>query len=338
MGFVLFYDNSMSGSCIASSFCFGVDVKSRPKIPAEIKRVVRKRCGFGCVICGSPIYEYDHIVEWSKTHSHRAEEITLLCNRHHGEKTKKILPVERVIVANNNPFNKNRRFSAPQSLYYDGGEFRLKLGDSISTYSGLKEGETFAPFAIDGQPVISFTNDQGDILLNFDFKDERGNTILLVENSELILSVGFWDIEWIGQKLTLRESERSVLLELVLSPPGMVSIDRGFLQYNGVEIEIGDDFIFCLNNQSFLHDCEVKNFGYGFVLGEPIPDGPCGVIFSSLARPVRDRDAARRFMKASLKKMRSKKKYEKIEGEIIEPSTTRGKLRSGVAPICNYFN
>jgi 5-methylcytosine-specific restriction endonuclease McrA len=77
----------------------------RPPIPSKIKREVRQRCGFGCVICGSPIYEYEHMVEWCKTHHHRADELTLLCSQHHAEKTKRLLPEEKVKAANNNPYN-----------------------------------------------------------------------------------------------------------------------------------------------------------------------------------------------------------------------------------------
>ncbi|GAH43227.1 unnamed protein product, partial [marine sediment metagenome] len=29
-------------------------------IPLEIKRAVRQKCGFGCVVCGSTIYQYHH--------------------------------------------------------------------------------------------------------------------------------------------------------------------------------------------------------------------------------------------------------------------------------------
>jgi len=31
-------------------------------IPLPIQREVRQRCGFGCVICGTLLYEYDHIL------------------------------------------------------------------------------------------------------------------------------------------------------------------------------------------------------------------------------------------------------------------------------------
>jgi 5-methylcytosine-specific restriction endonuclease McrA len=42
----------------------------RPKIPEGVKREVRQRCGFGCVICGLPIYEYDHLVPYAQVLSH----------------------------------------------------------------------------------------------------------------------------------------------------------------------------------------------------------------------------------------------------------------------------
>lgn len=34
-------------------------------IPLPIQREVRQRCGFGCVICGMPLYEYEHMEEWA---------------------------------------------------------------------------------------------------------------------------------------------------------------------------------------------------------------------------------------------------------------------------------
>lgn len=63
-------------------------MNNRPNIPAKLKRKVRQRCGFGRIICGLPIYEYDHIVEYSKTKHHNEGELTLLCPTHHSMKTK----------------------------------------------------------------------------------------------------------------------------------------------------------------------------------------------------------------------------------------------------------
>lgn len=312
-------------------------MNNRPAIPATIKREVRQRCGFGCVICGSPIYEYEHMVEWSKTHHHKADELTLLCSQHHAEKTKKLLPIAKVKAANDNPFNLSTQFSSPQSLYYDGKDFKLRLGDSVSTFSDLKDGQTFSPFAIDGQPVVSFTNDSGNILLNIEFRDDLGTTILLINNSELVYSVGLWDIEWVGRTLTLREGLRKIFLELVLAPPNMVSINRGSLHYNGIELEIGTDYVFCLNNKTFLSNCAVHGFGFGFALGDPVPAGQCGFVFSNIIRPVADRAAAKKYMKDTIKMMRREREEKRLKESNLQPLSVIGKLRFGGASICYHL-
>ena len=65
-------------------------------IPLPVQREVRRRCGFGCVICGLPLYEYDHLLCWAVVQRHVAEEITLLCDQHHREKTSGLLPNDAV--------------------------------------------------------------------------------------------------------------------------------------------------------------------------------------------------------------------------------------------------
>lgn len=45
------------------------NINSR-NIPLSIQRKVRQRCGFGCVICGMPLYEYEHMAEWAQVKRH----------------------------------------------------------------------------------------------------------------------------------------------------------------------------------------------------------------------------------------------------------------------------
>jgi hypothetical protein len=90
---------------------------ARPPIGAEMEKEVRRRCGFGCVMCGLPLYEYDHILGWSNVQRHVAEEITLLCDMHHREKTHGLLPLDHVVAANREPFNLRRAVSRPHDLH-----------------------------------------------------------------------------------------------------------------------------------------------------------------------------------------------------------------------------
>ncbi len=56
-------------------------------IPEPIAREIRKRDGFGCVVCGNAFFQYDHFdPEFHDAVEHRAEGIALLCLDHHGKK------------------------------------------------------------------------------------------------------------------------------------------------------------------------------------------------------------------------------------------------------------
>src|SRR4051794_32123878 len=79
---------------------------ARPWMPADIKRAVRQRCGYGCVRCGLPLYDYDHLEGYANLPRHVASELTLLCPNCHDQKTKGLLPNEAVRRANDDPLNR----------------------------------------------------------------------------------------------------------------------------------------------------------------------------------------------------------------------------------------
>ena len=43
-------------------------------VPELMKREVRQRCGFGCVICGMPLYTYEYMLDYANVHRHVADE------------------------------------------------------------------------------------------------------------------------------------------------------------------------------------------------------------------------------------------------------------------------
>lgn len=69
------------------------------------------------------------MIEFSKTNSHEAENITLLCPNHHAEKTRKVLPLELIREANNSPFNLRQGYTSPYKLHYSGATGTVKIGN-----------------------------------------------------------------------------------------------------------------------------------------------------------------------------------------------------------------
>lgn len=58
-------------------------------IPSAVRLKVRKRCGFGCVVCGSAVYDYEHFEpEFHDAKEHSASGIALLCPTDHARKRK----------------------------------------------------------------------------------------------------------------------------------------------------------------------------------------------------------------------------------------------------------
>lgn len=56
-------------------------------IPTDVAFEVRKRCGFGCVVCGNSIVDYDHYnPEFASCTEHQSDGIILLCPTHHRTK------------------------------------------------------------------------------------------------------------------------------------------------------------------------------------------------------------------------------------------------------------
>lgn len=53
-------------------------------LPADVALAVRKRCGFGCVVCGGALYDYEHFEpEFANAKEHDPKGIILLCPNHH---------------------------------------------------------------------------------------------------------------------------------------------------------------------------------------------------------------------------------------------------------------
>ena len=238
----------------------------RSKIPLPIQREIRQRCGFGCVICGLPLYDYDHIIGWTEIKRHIADEITLLCNTHHREKTSRLLPNEVVIEANKNPHNLKEGVSKPYDLHYSGSECETNIGSVIITTKDEGYGTEIIPLSIDDIPIIKFIMSEGHLLLTLNLYDQYNNFVLRVVNNQLVYSVSPWDIEFVGRNLIIREAKRNIFIDLEFEVPNKIIIKRGRFILNGVEVLIQPELVHVINGikQSNMRH---ENFKRGIILG-----------------------------------------------------------------------
>jgi hypothetical protein len=211
---------------------------TRPHIPAHIKRKVRQRCGFGCVICGLPIYDYDHVPGYENVKRHRADEITLLCPTHHREKTNGLLPLESVVAADRKPFNRQQAGTSPYSLWFSDAVPKIVLGTQLFTCDDLRRPTAMIPLLVNGRAPFGFILDNGGMTLSMDARDFKNQRVLHIHESELVLATGNWDATFVGSTLSVWEESQKLALRLDFTPPHRITITRYYVNSNGVEIDI----------------------------------------------------------------------------------------------------
>ena len=207
------------------------------EIPDPIKREVRQRCGFGCVMCGLPIYEYEHMEGWANVKRHIADEITLLCPNHHAQKTKGLIPVEKIKEADKNPYNIVAQESEKLDLHYEGDQIEVIIGNTRYLPNPSFK-NSMIPIIIDRNPIIEVVTIDNQIFLNLNLYDEKNTLILKILENQLSYKVDIWDIEFEGKTLTIRQASRNILIVIEFETPNKIKFTKGRILYNNCELTI----------------------------------------------------------------------------------------------------
>ncbi len=201
-------------------------------IPSDIKLKVRKECGFGCVICGSWIYEYEHFnPEFKDATSHDSNGIALLCCTHHGAKTKGLLTNDQVSSYRTNPYNIKNGIKCNELFFTSNPTLHLcdnEIVDGGSIIANLKFTSPFKETCIKTStnkmtqelviPIINIGNAKPEepipIYLSFFDSIENFDPIFKIENNEWHGNIDNFDIETTGTNLTIRKKKGEILLSM----------------------------------------------------------------------------------------------------------------------------
>lgn len=209
----------------------------RPKIPLPIKQAVRRRCHFGCILCGHPIVHYDHMLEYSTVKRHDEANITLLCPNHHQDKSSGRLGLDTVREADAAPFNSRSGLTSPWECFFGKGVPTVEMGRNWFTHPG----GTVIALAVDNQPLLCFRREADMLLLSVVMFDRYNQPLLIIADNELTASTALGDIRIEGQRVTLKDDRDRLLLELQLQPPTDVTVLRGLFYCNGVAVDIAPE-------------------------------------------------------------------------------------------------
>ena len=269
-----------------------MNATKRPPIPEPTKRLVRQRCGFGCVICGFPIYEYDHIVNYANTRSHQGDGIALLCGEHHDLKTKGLLTVADVKEANAEPMNLRGGESRLYNLGFKANDYVFDLGTVQFSGPLTAEGAAADPIRIDGSSVIGARVEDGQLLMSLVFCDDSGREVFRVKENELRYNKAMWDVEFVGKRLKIRERARRIVLDIEFEPPNRILVRRGRILRNGIDILVTEEWTAVLNGCQLFKQVQFKNCDVGIRIGKDSREGVAGMQVDPGPRDDWDRKAA----------------------------------------------
>jgi len=237
-------------------------------IPSNVKREVRQRCKFGCVICGFPIYDYEHFNPEFKDlkDEHKSEGITLLCPNCHRQKTNSEIPIEDIINYNKNPYCANNK--------YIKGKFNFKKDESLiikfagSTYSNLDSVINIGSTSV--LSICKSENKYEPFLLSGSFYDTSGKMTLIINRNNWVSNINQWDIEKVGSGIKIRESKSKVVLDIKINHNKEVVINRIQMQYKKVFLDGNKDSLKIFSEGKMLMEisnCQMSSARVGIQIG-----------------------------------------------------------------------
>ncbi|MBA7534536.1 hypothetical protein ES705_26784 [subsurface metagenome] len=201
-------------------------------IPRAVKREVRRRCGFGCVICGFAIYEYHHFdPPFPDAKEHNPNKIVILCGTCHDLEKRKRLSEGRIRNAALNPKCLENGFSH--------GPFYVDTMHPEVTFGSATYGESDNIISIDGESLINIDPPESEgspHRLSGTFYNDEGKKIFKIKENEWIGPTENWDIEIEGPTLIIRRDHRKISLKLTVEPPKKIKIKRINMVHKGVWI------------------------------------------------------------------------------------------------------
>lgn len=203
-------------------------------IASETKRNIRKECGFGCIVCGSAIYQYEHILpEFHEAKSHDIDKIGLLCGTCHDKVTRRIFPKEFIQEQRLKPFCLNVHPSKYEYYIKPNSDVVIELGK-------IKFINTTNVIVIDGIQVLSIHSPEEENsppIIYAQFFDREENKVAWINHNEWHGCSESFDIEAVGSKIKIRSNLYKVDLDINLLYPNIFQIDSLNLSYNSKTIK-----------------------------------------------------------------------------------------------------
>lgn len=237
-------------------------------IPSKVKKEVRQRCGFGCVICGLAFYDYEHFEpDFAEATEHSPDGITLLCSQCNQKRARGRLSRETVALANSSPKCLKDGVS---SEFFDFHSSPIEV-----VFGGAKFFDCQYLLVINGYPILKISPPEEaglPIKLSGLLTDPKGKKLVTILDNRFFLEAGTWDIEKIGAKIIFRDSTNDIVLAIKLDPPRRIIIEKLEMMFQNILLRGDKDYLnISLNKgKDWIHirSANISRCYAGIVIGE----------------------------------------------------------------------
>ncbi|MDB6025840.1 MAG: hypothetical protein JWM68_2063 [Verrucomicrobiales bacterium] len=237
-----------------------------------IARKIRQECGFGCVICGFAICDYEHIEpEFKDAEEHDPSKMALLCGGCHRKVTSGYFSKEKVKEARANPVCLKQGFC---SEWFDFGPENPSI-----VVGGASFYKPDCVLKILDQTLLEVKGPEvagGPIRVSGLFYNKDGKLIFSIEDNLWKGQTENWDIETVGQTTTIRRESRNIALVIRTDPRKTLTIERLDMFYKGVRI--------CANEKGVCFGLADKEL-FGFA-GQIINPECCLKVFKDVGQQI----------------------------------------------------
>jgi len=240
----------------------------RPAIPRQIRRQVVAEAGGSCGWCGRDgAYDIHHILGFSETRRHVAEELIPLCPDCHRLEQRGRLTLEELLQRKQELARGTRGDRAPGHLKVPDGPLVFNLGSNV-----VEDCENI--LVADGQPLLSAIRGDRRLLLSMRLYDLFGTKLVarVIDNNWWVDREGDWDFNASSASLAIFNRRAGPLL--TLSAIGGVIYVFGHLFCGDWIVEIGPTAIvvgrWSGGTSLVMTHSEIRRRMNGIVLG---PDG-----------------------------------------------------------------
>jgi len=240
-------------------------------IPVPIKREIRQRSKFGCVICRAGIFDYEHIdPEYSDATMHDPDDICCLCTGCHAKVTRGHFSKAYVRRKYNEVEAADVTIIPPpfDGLDFHDGKAELRIG-GISYDPGVTSVVRYHGSQIFS---VSPSDGVGTAGINALFLDDEGKETLRISDNVWQGAIKAWDTEVVGPRIMVRKRRGVFALALRLEPPGRIVIEK-------LDMRIADAHIL-VSEQSYAvgryYDDDKVNWFHANMphMGSPLVDRP----------------------------------------------------------------